>query len=77
MDTEINVASLGMTFLNNTRNVNDLDFTLNDIKKNVSEASKNLSIILKDLDLDNDTKVESLKQQIVDLSNTFHNNLGY
>lgn len=77
MDTQLNISNLGMAFLNNTRNVNDIDPTLKDIKRNINEISENLKLILMDLNLDNETTVSNYKKEIIDLSNVFHNELGY
>lgn len=77
MDTQLNIANIGMTFLNNSRNVNDIEPSLKDIKNNINEVSKNLKLVLKDLNLDNDDVILNFKIQIQDLSNVFHNELGY
>ena len=77
MDTQLNISNLGMAFLNNSRNVNDIDPTLKDIKRNINEISENLKLILKDLNLDDETIVSNYKKEIVDLSNVFHIELGY
>ena len=77
MDTQLNIANVGMTFLNNSRNVNDIEPSLKDIKNNINEVSENLKQVLKDLNLDNDAVVLNLKNQIQELSNVFHNKLGY
>ena len=77
MSDQLNVANLGMSFLNNSRNVNDLESSIIDIKNNINNASKNLELILKNLNLDNEDIVSNLKIEVSELSNQFHNVLGY
>ena len=77
MNSEIASANLTMTHLNNSRNKNELSASFVNIKNNFDSATKNLDLILKELQLDSEITINNLKSEIADLSNTFYNVLNY
>ena len=77
MNSEITSANLTMTHLNNSRNKNQLSASFINIKNNFVSSTKNLQLILKELQLDTETKINNLNTEVADLSNTFYNVLNY
>ena len=77
MNSEITLANLTMSHLNNSRNKNELSASYINIKNNFESLTKNLDLILKELQLDNETVINNLTVEIADLSNTFYNVLNY
>ena len=77
MDSKVVIANLTMSHLNNSRNKNELSTSILNIKTNLESCSKNLDLILKELQLDSESKINNLKTEIADLSNTFYNVLNY
>ena len=77
MDFRSNISNLTMGHLNNSRTTYDLDPQIINIKNNLEKITNNLNLTLKELHLNDTIVVNNLKLQIADLSNTFHNELGW
>ena len=77
MDFGSNISNLTMGHLNNSRTSYDLDPQIINIKNNLEKITNNLNLTLKELHLNDTIVVNNFKLQIADLSNTFHNELGW
>ena len=77
MDSALNISNLTTAHLNNYRTSYDLDPQIINIKNNLEKITNNLNLTLKELHLNDTIVVNNFKLQIADLSNTFHNELGW
>lgn len=77
MNIESNISTLTIGHLNNSRTTYQLDQQIINIKNNLEKISNNLNSTLNELHLNDTTIINNLKLQIADLSNTFHNELGW
>ena len=77
MDSALNISNLTTAHLNNYRTTYGLDSQINNIKDNLEKINTNLNLTLKELNLNDTTIVNNLKSEIADLSNIFHNELGW
>lgn len=77
MDFGSNISNLTMGHLNNSRTTYDLHPQIINIKNNLEKITNNLNLTLKELHLNDTIVVNNFKLQIADLSNVFHNELGW
>ena len=74
-NNSLNLINLTSTYFTNSRNENDLDRKITEIKKNITKIDNITDSIINNLKLNDPTYINTLNTQIRDISNIINSQL--